>query len=98
MTKRKDQREYKFTYETHYFFDARLSMPSLERSHSKTEEGARRAAMAKVDFERYNKAVIVDVYTKAILHVYRRDPKTGDIRRVNHLWQKLADLEVRDEA
>jgi hypothetical protein len=88
--------EYKYEFETHYLYDARMSLPSLARSHSKSEDGARRACMARVDFEQYNKAVIVHLPTNRILHIYRRNPLTGAIERKNHLWEKLANEELVD--
>lgn len=88
--------DYKYEYETHYFYDSRLGMPSLTRSHSKTEEGARRACVQRIDFEQYNKAVIVHLRTGEILQVYRRDPNTGDIQRKNHQWEKRAGVPMRE--
>jgi hypothetical protein len=79
------------TYETHYFFDARMTYPSIIRGFAKTEESARAACVVKVELERYNKAVIVNRDTLEILHVFRRDVETGNIRREDHRYRRLLD-------
>lgn len=79
-------------FETHYFYDARLTVPSNIRGYAKTEEGARSACVVKVDAERFNKAVILRRDTLEVLHVYRRDPKTGDIQRQDHRYRQLLGL------
>ena len=79
-------------FETHYFYDARLTIPSQHRGYAKTEENARRACVVRVDQEQYNKAVIVRRDTLEVLHVYRRDPKTGDIQRQDHRYRQLLGL------
>lgn len=79
-------------FETHYFYDARLTIPSNIRGYAKTEEGARSACVVKVDAERFNKAVIVRRDTLEVLHVYRRDPATGNIMRQDHRYRTLLGL------
>lgn len=83
-------------FETHYFFDARMSVPAPSgyKSHSKSEEGARRACVVRIDAEQYNKAVIIYKPTNKVLQVYRRDPKTGNIYRKNHLYQEWLNEEM----
>lgn len=76
-------------FETHYFYDARLTIPSNIRGYAKTEEGARSACVVKVDAERFNKAVIVRRDTLEVLHVYRRNLVTGAIDRQDHRYQRL---------
>lgn len=78
-------------FETHYFWDARMTIPAPahHRGYAKTEEGARRACVVRVDAEQYNKAVIVKRDTLEVLHVYRRDAKTGAIERQDHRYRLL---------
>lgn len=78
-------------FETHYFYDARMTIPAppQNRGYAKTEEGARRACVMRVDQEQFNKAVIVQRDTNVVLHVYRRDPKTGNIERQDHRYRAL---------
>jgi bifunctional DNA-binding transcriptional regulator/antitoxin component of YhaV-PrlF toxin-antitoxin module len=76
-------------YETHYMYDARITVPSPIRGYAKTEEGARAACVVKVEAERFNKAVIVRRETSEILHVFRRNPATGGIDREDHRYKKL---------
>jgi hypothetical protein len=80
-----------YEYETHYFFDARMAIPSIVRSHSKTEEGARKACIVRIDAEQYNKAVILHSPTQKVLQIYRRDRKTGNIERKDHRWTEWAE-------
>ena len=79
-------------FETHYFYDARLTLPSHIRGYAKTEEGARKACVVRVDAEQFNKAVIVRRDTLEVLHVYRRDPATGNIMRQDHRYRQLLGL------
>jgi len=79
-------------FETHYFYDARMTIPSHIRGYAKTEEGARRACVVRVDAEQFNKAVIVRRDTLEVLQVYRRDPTTGDIKRQDHRYRVLLGL------
>jgi hypothetical protein len=81
-------------YVTHYFYDARLAPPSIHRSHSKTEEGARSACVVRIDAEQYNKAVIEFKPTGQFLHVYRRDPKTGATDRQDHRYMQWLGKKV----
>jgi hypothetical protein len=76
-------------FETHYFWDARMTIPSPVRGYAKSEEGARRACVVRVDAEQFNKAVIVKRDTLEVLHVYRRDPNTGAIDREDHRYRTL---------
>jgi hypothetical protein len=86
-----NEREYR-EYETHYFYDARMSIPSKIRGFAKTEDGARRACVVRVDGEQFNKAVIVKRDTLEVMHIYRRDPATGDIRRQDHRYRTLLGM------
>lgn len=76
-------------YVTHYFYDARLAVPSDVRGYAKSEDTARSACVVKIDAERFNKAVIINRDTKEILHVYRRDRETGNIERQDHHYRIL---------
>lgn len=76
-------------FETHYFYDARLTVPSNIRGYAKTEEGARRACVVRVDAEQFNKAVILRRDTLEVLQVYRRDLATGSILRQDHRYRLL---------
>lgn len=76
-------------FETHYFYDARLTIPSNIRGWAKSEHGARCACVVKVDDERFNKAVIVKRDTLEVLHVYRRNANTGSIERQDHRYRRL---------
>lgn len=73
---------------THYFYDARLSLPSPIRGYAKTEEGARRACVVRIDAEQFNKAVVLRRETGEVLQVYRRDPETGAINRQDHRYMR----------
>jgi hypothetical protein len=79
-------------YETHYFFDARFTYPSVDRGWAKTEEGARAACIVKIEAERFNKAMIVNRDTGAVLHVFKRDPETGSIEREDHRYQRMLGM------
>lgn len=82
-------------YETHYFYDARLAYPSMDRGYAASEEGAKARCVVKVDAEKFNKAMIVHRDTLEVLHVYRRDPRTGFIDREDHRYQKLLGIKPR---
>lgn len=90
--KRKVHEPERREYETHYFYDARLTVPSHHKGYAKTEESARSACVVRVEAEQYNKAMIVHRDTFEVLHVFRRDPKTGDIQRDDHRYRKLLGL------
>ena len=76
-------------FETHYFYDARMTFPALahHRGYAKTEDGARRACVVRIDMEQFNKAMIVRRDTLEVLHVYRRDSATGNIERQDHRYR-----------
>jgi hypothetical protein len=76
-------------FETHYFYDARMVLPSVIKGYAKSEQSARSACVVKVDDERFNKAVIVKRDTLEVLHIYRRNATTGAIERQDHRYRRL---------
>lgn len=76
-------------YETHYFYDARFTYPSIMRGFAKSEESARACAVVRIEAEQFNKAIILNRDTLEVLHVFRRDPDTGSIEREDHRYRLL---------